>query len=388
MTVLETDHQKLGITKGLVVSDFSRDGKRLAALSGRNELWLWATDTGELVAKKVLAEDSEDLAFFSSGDRLAVISAESELTILDIPTLRIVAKQDVGHKIRHLRFTSDGRLVATGRGVYETEHLSSALIWSDAADGFLPMGFYLDGVGVIGAGPEGAVVVRETKTGRVLLKYDAQTSFVCDCQCSPSGRFVAAITEGGRLRFWTSVQEDPSTIDYGEMVESFAFSPHDRRLIWATERRVAIWDTENQETLTYLRNKKPVKGDAYRFCGDRLMTIEQRGQGCVCALRSGTKLTEVSPHANGSATASHLLQFSPCGEKGLFLRNDEIPVLLIRQRPEQWWGIAWLWEFWLTAFFGIALIWSLWRDRKLFKAKAAEKASAVADAHPPDAPAP
>ena len=35
-----------------------------------------------------------------------------------------------------------------------------------------------------------------------------------------------------------------------------------------------------------------------------------------------------------------------------------------RRRPEYWWGVAWLPEFWLTALFAGALVWSVWRDWK------------------------
>ena len=35
-----------------------------------------------------------------------------------------------------------------------------------------------------------------------------------------------------------------------------------------------------------------------------------------------------------------------------------------RRRPEYWWGIAWLPEFWLTVLFGGALVWSVWRERR------------------------
>ncbi len=35
------------------------------------------------------------------------------------------------------------------------------------------------------------------------------------------------------------------------------------------------------------------------------------------------------------------------------------------RRPEWWWGVAWLPEFWLTVVLGTGLLWSLWRDRKI-----------------------
>jgi hypothetical protein len=35
-----------------------------------------------------------------------------------------------------------------------------------------------------------------------------------------------------------------------------------------------------------------------------------------------------------------------------------------RRRPEHWWGLAWLPEFWLTVAFAVAFVWSVWRDRR------------------------
>ena len=36
----------------------------------------------------------------------------------------------------------------------------------------------------------------------------------------------------------------------------------------------------------------------------------------------------------------------------------------VRRRPEQWWGVAWLPEFWLALALGGGLLWSVWKDRK------------------------
>ncbi len=43
-----------------------------------------------------------------------------------------------------------------------------------------------------------------------------------------------------------------------------------------------------------------------------------------------------------------------------------------RRRPEWWWGVAWLPEFWLTLVLGVGLLWSLWRDQRRFRASGAE----------------
>ncbi|HEY3323271.1 MAG TPA: hypothetical protein VGP72_22645 [Planctomycetota bacterium] len=40
-----------------------------------------------------------------------------------------------------------------------------------------------------------------------------------------------------------------------------------------------------------------------------------------------------------------------------------------RRRPEHWWGLAWLPEFWLTLLFSGALVWSVRRDRRELRPK-------------------
>jgi hypothetical protein len=45
--------------------------------------------------------------------------------------------------------------------------------------------------------------------------------------------------------------------------------------------------------------------------------------------------------------------------------SDGLPYrIYTRRRPERWWGVAWLPEFWLTLLFAPALAWSVWRDRR------------------------
>jgi len=40
-----------------------------------------------------------------------------------------------------------------------------------------------------------------------------------------------------------------------------------------------------------------------------------------------------------------------------------------RRRPERWWGVFWLWEFWLTAAFAGLFIWSVIADRRRLAAE-------------------
>ena len=56
---------------------------------------------------------------------------------------------------------------------------------------------------------------------------------------------------------------------------------------------------------------------------------------------------------------------------GLFGANfSEMPIIFKRRRPEQWYGIFWLWETWACLIFGLGLLWSIWQDHRSLHPKA------------------
>jgi hypothetical protein len=50
--------------------------------------------------------------------------------------------------------------------------------------------------------------------------------------------------------------------------------------------------------------------------------------------------------------------------------GDDLRTFFVyhRRRPEWWWGVAWLPEFWATLVFAGAFGWSAWRDRRTMHA--------------------
>jgi len=44
--------------------------------------------------------------------------------------------------------------------------------------------------------------------------------------------------------------------------------------------------------------------------------------------------------------------------------EDAVIHVFRRRRPEWWWGVFWLWEFWLTAALAAIFVWSVVRDRR------------------------
>jgi len=57
------------------------------------------------------------------------------------------------------------------------------------------------------------------------------------------------------------------------------------------------------------------------------------------------------------------VSFSPDGNWIVGANSLEV-VIYRRRRPEWWWGVFWLWEFWMTAASAGLFVWSVVRDRR------------------------
>ena len=97
--------------------------------------------------------------------------------------------------------------------------------------------------------------------------------------------------------------------------------------------------------------------------GKRLFAKESVGELLhIFEARTGRQLASI--HAN------RFLDF--IGEDGFLVwqaifdeATSEVNHLVIiyrRIRPEQWWGVFWLWHFWFIIALGVAVAWSGWRD--------------------------
>ena len=77
------------------------------------------------------------------------------------------------------------------------------------------------------------------------------------------------------------------------------------------------------------------------------------------SLETGECLAELLPRDELVTGVS----FSADG-RSLAVGSDYRALLYRRRRPEWWWGVFWLWEFWLTAALATAFVWSLVADRR------------------------
>ena len=104
--------------------------------------------------------------------------------------------------------------------------------------------------------------------------------------------------------------------------------------------------------------------------GSRLFAGGPYGRIQVFNVQSGLKIYETSVHEQ----SREICEFKPVGQHPermlVVCEGDESYAslksvhLLERRRPEYWWGVAWLPEFWLTLVFGAVLLRNLWRGAR------------------------
>ena len=202
------------------------------------------------------------------------------------------------------------------------------------------------------------IEVRLAETGEPVMSW-----------CSPGWAWPMAISPDGALLACGSGNREVSVLDVatGTCVRTLAggcisieWSPDGRTLLTAGHSdSSAIWDVGSGTCIARLGDDltADVCG-AYSRSGDRVATGNQDHHVRIWSARTGQCLYVLK--AQDRAVRS--LAFSSDGER--LLVWDGFLGIWQRHRPEWWWGVFWLREFWLTAAFAAIFVWSVVRDRR------------------------
>jgi len=391
-------------------------GAKRAVIPWDDWLVLWDVEASRQVTAFRAGFASYLAAFTPDGTRLlmtVMADEDTETTILvDARDGREVAMLEGSEGEDDASFSPDGRFILS-----KTE-LAHLIVWR-TVDGSLALKVkprYGEGFGPQEFSPDGSMILMGAEWAVNLL--DACTGELRKRLLETDSPFkVAAFCAGGRnVIVWLgeeAVLVDAKSGNPVARTEAYAYgelSP-DKNTMAALKREagpVAIHDTETGRLIAEVP-LVGARGLCFADGGKRLLVERREGWGDL-----PTILDARTGDITGEIPYDHMQPFklSPDGSRILvgqrwaparlysartgtlhaewpearpvgFLGNDRVMLdvndeaggpsmlrVLRRIRPEQWWGVLWLWHFWLIFALGVALAWSAWRDIRRMERRA------------------
>lgn len=216
--------------------------------------------------------------------------------------------------------------------------------------------------------PNGCLVLTSvTGSAKVQLWNTASRQKTCDISLpetppiveeavfSPDSKLVAIRSESfPTYIFSTETGHLVSQLPVDDLIESF--SNDNKRLIVRLRIKGTDCGFEIIDTLTGGLVFRIGEPSTFSADGMRAVTVNKSREAFVTnLLDDDIVFLERISHANP-------VWLSPRGDKLVLHDSPETLSIWHRRRPERWWGIFWLPEFWLTVLFTCALAWSFRRD--------------------------
>jgi WD40 repeat protein len=306
-------------------ASFTPRGDLVATVTTKGKVCVWQTQTGKPVTTAEVSWGSMFAVSFSpDGSLLAVADPDLSIRVWEIPSGREFTPLK-GHTATVLccTFSNDNKQLLTG------SLDGTAGIWN-----------------------------LSTATRTATLK--SHGAFVSMAQFTHNDKKILTTGQDRCIRIWDPITHTQiGTLWDQPSTTNLSFLPDERRMVIHTQDgSFGIWDLDAGRMLTHLEQTgQPLLGHIAFFCEKRLLGIIDDTL-CVWDSRNGALLSHI-------AGVHHA---TPLSDNRIFtIESDRRLAIRSNARPEQWWGLAWLPEFWIAILLLIALGWSLWRDRRLLR---------------------
>jgi WD40 repeat protein len=348
---------------GYWFTDFSPSGELVIARRSDGEAEIWATHSQQRVSTlrglrgHIFADFAPDLS------RVVAGPPERPLTVWDVRTGTPL--QQLGNDTHDLVISFNGKRVCT-----DNEQSSVIKTW-DADSGKLLVSFQQpapvhtavvsrDGSRMVTSGGDGTARVWNMEKGVQMIVCRGHTSAVIRARFSPDERRIGTTSWDATARLWDASTGTEQVVLRGhtDFVFGLSFSPDGARVTTASrDHTVRVWDARTGVAQLTLQHPCEVHESHFSSDGTRILTGGKDSALRLWDAADGSLLTclrvgKGSPRGFFSADAERIYH------------DGDFPCVWHRRRPEYWYGLAWLPEFWLTILFGSAFMWSVWRDRR------------------------
>jgi len=314
---------------------FSDDGERAITVCYAARVTVWQSGTGARLASFGFSNDAVQCAAISpDGGRVAAGSWAGKVAAWDILTGKMLF--DVGgsstNHIFGLRFSRDGRRILAPGANRRLDIL-------DASNGELVRSF-------------------EDEKGFYPRLFSPEQS-------------SAVFTDGETIQVRDLARQEV-IITLDKEAQSVEYSPDGNRIVGWSPHRAWIWE------LSPARRVATIEGGRWAFSRASLSNegrfvlscgwdeSSKRWEAQLWSADDGSLLTRLC-QANTADAA-----FFPNGNRIATSHDDGVIRIYRRRRPEWWWGVFWLWEFWLTVALAGVFVWSVVRDRRALGKEASD----------------
>ncbi len=370
----------------MIPEAFSLDGSRLVVSCDNDTAIVWDIAREEKLA--VLSGHEAKLnwaAFSPDGQRVATASDDRTARVwrlADQAQLSVLR----GHEawVRSAVFLPDGRRVLTAsndKTCAVWDSLTGERLLHMKGHEHIVLGAALssDGELALSWGWDDTARIWDTGTGKCLQVLQGHKGWtISGCFSDDSSRATTA-SQDGTARIWDTESGDCLAVlrGGGNFVRSASFSPDGRRVVTAggsynyhghrpRADYARVWDVDSGTLLTTMEGHEwVVEYAAFTADGRAVLTTSDQTVG-VWDASNGQLLRLLKE--DGSHIAPSV--FSP--DRSRIAMSGEGPgtvMIFRRRRPEWWWGVAWLPEFWLTVVFAGLFVWSVVRDRRSLRKK-------------------
>ena len=295
------------------------------------------------------------VAFLRDGMRAVSCGVDGQVRVWNVRTGALLScLKTGGASARRCVFSDDRELVTLicSEGLWVADTVLGRAIWIPApsllfgkASRFRDPG----GLRVVGASRDGRVLIWNEK-GALLLSFPVNDPALLDAVVSPDGRQLVARTSPCEVFFWD--------LETGGLLAELDRSQVEG--LWEMNQQ---WDREGRLYHGALGVFRANLSPQYvSYDAKRKISFADRPEGITMLIDDAKTGGQIAALV-GDIGPLQCFEFSPVEDRAIGGSQDGTVVVWERQRPEEWWGLAWLPQFWLLVISCVAFIWSMRDDR-------------------------
>ncbi|KAL7786332.1 WD40-repeat-containing domain protein [Trichoderma ceciliae] len=265
----DTDNSATFSVDGEIIA-FSPDGAIIACASHDCAIYLWDTDTGDLLCKLLGHSDRlTGVAFSPDGRLLASASVDRAIRLWDVDRMAQFSILE-GHMdiVRAVAFSPDGKALASA------SNDNTVWLWDAAPDAtsksiedeftkITALNISDEGNLLISGSDDGALTLWNLTAEVVLGRFKDTSDAITAASLSPDNRLIASASSDNSIRLWDSTTGclQSNLTGHTDRVNDLAFSP-DGTLIasGSNDCTVRLWDIGQKESPVVLEATSIVKG--------------------------------------------------------------------------------------------------------------------------------